>query len=131
MVWAQVEPQVEKALAHGQGDCTTPTRVKEAIRNGNMFLWAMHEGEVVEAICVLSIYEHPPGKKLFIEVLAGRGSASWGDEFEKLLMDYADKIGAFCIEGSCRRGLARYLLRREHWTEKAVIMEITRNGKGE
>ena len=127
MVWPQIEPMIVRALRHGQGDGSTPEYVYKALLEDETVLWVIHDDEDIRAMAVLSITLHPQGKKLNVELLAGEGIDDWGDELETLLMDFRDLLGAYCIEASCRRGLAKYLLRRPLWRQKAVIMEIPSN----
>lgn len=119
---------VDKALSVGQGDTLTVERMLDGIRRGTKMLWTMHEGEDIQAVIVITTPTTSNGVKVWIELLAGAGIDDWGDELEQKLVDYRDEIGAYCIEASCRRGLARYLGRRPRWQEKAVIMEIP-NGR--
>ena len=121
-VWEQMSSQIEKGLRHGQGDSTTSLELKMAIQRGDMTLWVVHEGENIQALIVLSVSVHAAGRKLFVELLAGTGMDEWVGELEGLLKDYRDLLGAFCIEASCRRGLAEKLKRR-NWKTKAVVME--------
>lgn len=117
-----VRPQVEKALSSGQGDATTYEAGLAAIEAGESSLWAVHEGDAIRAVIVLTALSVPAGRKLHVELLAGEGMDEWGDEVEAALEQCRQMVGAFCIESSCRPGLARYLKRRG-WRQKAVVME--------
>ena len=114
---------VERGLRRGQGDGTSAEELYAAIQAGEMSLWAVHAGEDVQAVVVLSVIPIPGGKKLFVQLLAGSNMDEWADELEKVIADCRDILGATCVEASCRPGLARYLGRRG-WRRKAEIMEL-------
>lgn len=114
---------IERALSHGQGDGTSWEHMLAAILMQKMTLWVIHEGDDIVACVVLSVNEHAKGKKVFVQLTAGRDLDRWIDQIEGLLRDYRDLVGAMTIEASCRKGLARRLSRRG-WGKKAVIMEL-------
>lgn len=127
-VWPKVEPQIARALSHGQGDQTNTSVFYSQIMRGAMQLWVMIDDEEIIASCVLSVIDYPDTKKLWVETLSGDGFDEWGDELEELLLDYMNIMGADCIEASCRPGLAKNLQRRRTgWRKKAIIMEL-KNG---
>lgn len=125
-VWEQILPMVERGLSHGQGDCTTPDHVLDAIKRGDMMLWTVHEENEIYAGLVLEIVQHPVKKTLFVVLLAGREMKKWIDKLERLLIDYGKHIGADAIETSCRNGLVRFLSKRG-WYAKATIMAVRAN----
>lgn len=122
-LWPQIGPLLQRALDHGQGDATTIQEVCHGIRSGHMALWAVHEGETITAAIVLSYTPSVRRPKVFVELLAGDGMASWIDELESLVRDYKDLLGADCIEASCRPGLAK-ILNGRGWKRKAIVMEL-------
>lgn len=114
---------IERGLGQGQGDATSPELMLAAIQAGTMSLWAVHEGDEIQAGIVLSVLENPKGKKLYVELLAGTGMDEWVGDLEKTVLEAKALTGAMCVEASCRKGLARYLKRRG-WNQKAVVMEL-------
>lgn len=122
-VWEQILPMVERGLSHGQGDCTTPEHLMDAIKRGDMQLWTVHAGNDIYAGMVLEVVKHPAKKTLFVVLLAGREMGQWIEKLERLLIDYGDHIEADAIETSCRNGMARRLEQRG-WYKKAVIMAV-------
>ena len=122
-VWTKLLPQIERALAHGDGDSTTPGHMLDAVLKGRMQLWAVHEGEEIIAGLIVSARTYTAKTTVVINLLAGRDMDGWADRIEQLLRDLRDLIGADTIEASCRAGLARRLGKRG-WKRKAVIMEL-------
>lgn len=121
-IFDRLQSQVTKALSHGQADGTTEIEMRLAVKAGQMQMWAMHDDEQVYAAMVLSVTQHSTGRKIFVELLAGKNIDDWVADLEALLVDYKELVGAMCIESSCRVGLAKYLKGRG-WKTKAVIME--------
>jgi len=121
-VFDQLGEQINKGLRQGQGDGTTELEMRLAVKSGDMQMWAVHDDESVSAAMILSVTQHSTGRKIFVELLAGKNIDAWVGDLEALLMDYQKLVGAMCVEASCRRGLAKYLKGRG-WKTKAVIME--------
>lgn len=124
-VWPAIEPMIARALRHGQGDNTTPEYVLAAILQGNCMLWIAHEGSDIFGCCVFRIQEHDVCRKIWIDFVAGRDLNRWYHQVHELLLDYVELIGAKCIEGSCRPGMAKFL-KKMGAKQKAIIMESTR-----
>lgn len=122
-VWDSQIDMIESALSHGQGDGTSSTAVFAGIVSGRNLLWAVHRGEDILAVVILSVQSTSKMKKLIVEMIAGREMSLWADEVQKLLIDFKDIIGAACVEASCRPGLARFL-GKTGWSKKAIIMEL-------
>lgn len=116
---------VRRGLAHGEGDGTTAEHIRGRILNGDLILWAAHDGPEVTAAIVLDVMKHPAKTTLFVVLIAGSRFAEWAPQVQALLRDYADIIGADTIEASVRDGLTRWL-DRMGWRRKAVIMEMKR-----
>lgn len=121
-VLAEFAVEVRKALESGQGDATNVADVAESITTGRSRVWVAHDEEGLWGVAVVTIPEYPAGRKVYVELLAGRDMDRWADEMETALQQCAALVDAMCIEGSCRPGLARRL-RRRGWRTKAVIME--------
>ncbi|GEM_PF-2377635 len=124
-VLAQFAPQIAKALRSGQGDAVTPEEVLASILDERAHVWAAHEDGEAQGVVVLSVPEYRAGRKVFVEFLAGGDMDAWADDMEAALRECSDRVGAMCVEASCRPGLARYLKRRG-WKQKAIIMEAPR-----
>jgi len=124
-VLAQFAPQIKKALRCGQGDAVTPEEVLASIVDERAQVWAAHEDGEAHAVVVLSVPQYRVGRKVFVEFLAGGKMNEWADEMESALLECGERVGAMCVEASCRPGLARYLKRRG-WKQKAIIMEAPR-----
>jgi len=122
-IWPKVVGLIERGLRHGQGDGTTSEVLRHRIITGDMLMWAIHDGEDVKGVVILSVNVHATGKKLFVEMLAGRNPEEWQDQLIVLLRDFRDVVGAMCIEASCRRGIVKKLYDLG-WREKAVVMEL-------
>lgn len=122
-VWPQVEPMIQRGLRHGQGDGTTSDALRHKVLVGDMVMWAFHRGVDIIAVVIFSVNQHATGKKLFVEMLAGREHKLWQHELMQLLLDYRDITGSMCIETSCRKGMAKKLSELG-WREKSVIMEL-------
>lgn len=114
---------VKRGLAHGQGDGTTSDHMLGKILKGDLYLWAIIDGEEVLAGVVLSVRVKDTGLKVWVEMLAGKDRDLWADELVELLSDFQKLIGARCVEASCRPGIAR-LMKQMGWREKAVVMEL-------
>lgn len=123
-VWQQILPMVERALAHGAGDCTSADHVLAAIQRGDNELWAIHRSSKIVAGLVISVQRHPAKTTLHVELCAGRDLDDWIEKIEGLLMEYRDLIGADTVEATCRAGLAKRL-RKRGWGAKATIMELS------
>ena len=122
-VFLEVEPMIERALSHGQGDTTNKAELVNGLLSGDLVMWAVHEGDDITAALILSVREYPNKTTLYVELVAGRSLDEWIDDIEGLLRDFAYMRGIDTIEASCRKGLARRLKRRG-WNTKAVIMEL-------
>ncbi len=122
-VWGSAIVGIEKALTKGQSDWTTSTDVLQGILSGKYQLWAIHRGDDVEAVVVVSVDVNNGITKLFVRLIAGSGMDDWIDLLIDNLQRFKEEVGAVCIETSCRPGLAKYL-QKIGWSKKAVIMEL-------
>jgi ABC-type uncharacterized transport system ATPase subunit len=122
-VWQQLQPMIDRALSHGDGDSTTSGHMLAKVLVGQRQLWAIHEGPEIIAGLVISIRTYAAKKTVVIELAAGRDLDRWAEQLEGILRDFRDLAGANTIECSCRAGLARRLLKRG-WISKATIMEL-------
>lgn len=120
-VWKEILPMVERGVRKGQGDHTTPERLLEGIKSGDLVLLIVVDDKI-RAGCIVDILQHHTKKVLFVVMLAGEGMNDWIDALISSLVQYKDAVGADAIEASCRDGLVRYLGKRG-WSKKAVIME--------
>ena len=123
VVWSHHVEMIRKGLSKGQGDGTTEQEMLDEILNGYMQMWAVHSDDDVVAIVVVSIRDFTKTKKVMVNLIAGGELPLWTDDVQSVLLNLKDKIGADCIEASCRLGLAKYLSGKG-WTKKAVIMEL-------
>ena len=119
-VWPDVEAMVERALRHGQGDEVTVDDIRQQAVDGAMGVLVVTLEKVV-GVCVFRIVDAQV-RKVWVDILAGVDLDSWADAIESALNQIKEGIGATCVEGSCRPGLARYLKRRG-WRRKSIIME--------
>jgi hypothetical protein len=117
-------PMIERALSHGAGDCITVGGLYRKCADGELSMWVVHEGDDIIACLILSVHQFEAKRTLFVEILAGRGMDDWIGNVEPLLADCAALLGADTIEASCRLGLARRLVKRGTWKQKAVLMEM-------
>lgn len=129
-VWGQISPMIQDALQHGQGDGMAVDAVLLELAKGTRSLWLIHDGDPeaggfeIKAAVVTSLSEVPGrGHKIYVDLLAGRRMGEWVQELQDALNQAAELTGAFCIEASCRRGLAKYLQQNMGWKVKAIIME--------
>ena len=121
-VWMKLKPMIERGLSSGQGSDTTVDHMLLAVLQGTSMLWvAMQEDDPVAGV-ILRQMETDTGKKLWIDMLAGKDQGLWADQLEILVGDYARLTGSRGIECSCRPGLAR-ILERRGWLKKSIIME--------
>lgn len=124
-IWPTIEPMIARALRHGQGDNTTPEYVLAAILQKLSTLWVAHDGNEILGCVVFRVQEQDVCRKVWIDFIAGRDFMRWYRQTHDLLLDYMEVIGAKCIEGSCRPGMARFL-KKMGSKQKAIIMESTR-----
>ena len=122
LLWPELLPKVERGLAHGQGDSIAPCHILESIVNGDMGMLVAHQGERIQGAAIFEVNQFPTKKVLFVVLVVGEKLLEWIDELEEALKSYRDRVGADCIEASCRDGLVRILSRRG-WGRKATIME--------
>lgn len=122
-VWVQLEPLMARGLRHGQGDETTTTGLLLSLIGGRSSLWVIHLGNTLLAGAIVSLTDHYTGKKIFVDIVAGKNMDLWVDALEEKLLEAKETYGAMCIECSCRPGMARYLSRRR-WKRKAEIMGL-------
>ena len=128
-VWAEVEPMAASGFRHGAGDTITPDEIRASVISGDMEMWAVHDADDITAVVVIQIIERPQGRVLAVVLVAGRGFASWGQQVQELLQEYASLIGADWIEAVARDGMAKWLSRMG-WKRKATLMEL-KNGRQE
>ena len=121
-VLAQFAKQVKRALSSGQGDSVTAEEMLARVMDGRSYVWVAHEDGEPAGVAVLSAPEYRSGRKVFVDFLAGARLDEWVDPMESALLEARERVGAMCVEASCRPGLSRYLKRRG-WKVKAVIME--------
>lgn len=124
-VWPAVEPMIIRALRHGQGDSTTPEYVLSAILRGISSMWVAHDGPEILGCVVFRVEDKDICRKIWIDFVAGKDLPRWYHQVHELLLDYMELVGAKCIEGSCRPGMAR-VLKKMGARQKAIIMESTR-----
>lgn len=118
IVWAALLPEIRKAMAGGTG-----VFLREEVRAGNAQMWVIHQGEDIRAGIVVSVMDGETGRKVFIDLLAGKDMLEWVDELESLLRAFKERTGANRIEAGCRPGLAKRLMSRG-WKKTAVVMEL-------
>ena len=123
IVWPRVLPLIERALARGQGDESTPEDVLSRLATGESQLWVVARESEITAAAVLSVMDSAKKRKLHIDILSGTDMPAWVDQLEDLFRKFKDRVDADCIEASCRPGLARVLSNRG-WRRKAVVMSI-------
>jgi len=126
-VWREVAPMVERGLRHGAGDSTSPAELRAAIATGKMELWAVADGGDIVAIVVLRVVSRVKGVALLVSLVAGRDFDSWGQMISDLVADYAELIGAYTVEATARKGMAKWLAQMG-WRQKAIVMELD-NGR--
>ncbi len=113
---------LKKALKRGQGDGMDVEVIRTGLLTGKQSMWVIHEEEIRAAV-VVSLTEIPTvGEKVVVELLAGEGLSEWADELQDALNQAREISGAFCIEASCRPGLAEFL-KQMGWRVKSMIME--------
>jgi hypothetical protein len=86
-------------------------------------MWVALDGADVVGGIIWSVREVDTGRKIWVEFIFGRDIERWLDDLMDLGRDMKEIVGAYAIEGSCRRGLVR-ILERHGWQQKAVIMEM-------
>jgi len=121
-IWGQVQPMIERALKHAQGDTTSTDDIYEDIVSGDMKLWVVHDNMDVNAVIGFEIKQYPKLRVMFINFISGKNMAEWIDDAEKLLFDYRDLTGCDAIQSSSRPGMVKKLVERG-WKKKATIME--------
>lgn len=122
-VWPQIEPKVLKSLEHGAGDSLSIEKIKTAILSGDMELWAVHEDRDVSAGIILQALQRDKGIALYVVLVAGEGWTKSASQVNQKLKEYAQEIGAYTVEATCRKGMARWL-EELGWKEKAILMEM-------
>lgn len=122
--WEQIAPRLQRALNQGQGDGMPADELRPGFKSQTRQLWAIHDEDNITAVAVVSA-EHLPGvgKKVIVELLEGERMGEWIEQLVFELCGLMEMIGGFCIEASCRPGLAKYM-KRLGWKQKAVIMEF-------
>jgi hypothetical protein len=86
-------------------------------------MWiAVDGGEVLGGI-IWSAHPKDTGTQLWVDFIFGKDMSEWLPGLMDLGRDMKDIVGAYTIEASCRRGLAK-VLERYGWRRKAVIMEL-------
>jgi hypothetical protein len=121
-VWSSQIDMIERGMSRGQADWGSAEDLLDQVLRGSSQLWVVHRGEEVLAVVVFCVRSNEFMTKLFIQLLAGRDMPSWIN-FQSMLQDFAELIGADCIEASCRPGLAKFL-KNHGWKQKAIIMEL-------
>jgi hypothetical protein len=122
-VWPQVEPYLQRALRHGQGDETDAPHVLAALLQGISTMLVAHEDDEVFGAVIMRVSDHDTCRKIWLDFVIGRKMSRWIDQVEDFLREYMEIVDAKCVEGSCRPGIAKVLERRGH-KRKAVIMEF-------
>lgn len=122
--WELFAPLIQKALNQGQGDGMPADEFRPQLVSGAKQLWAIHNQDEIRAVAVISVDERVgAGYKIIVETLGGEGIDDWIGVLVERLQELKEIMGAYCIEASCRPGLARYM-KRLGWSHKATIMEI-------
>lgn len=119
--WPQVEPMIDEALAHGEGDIAETQDILRSVMAGKSSMYVVHDDDrKIAAVMVLSLLE---GKirKMRVDVLAGSDWDAWIDPLEQVLVSVSEHVDAVCIDASCRIGLAKKLAARG-WGKKAIVM---------
>lgn len=115
---------LQKALMKGQGNGMSVGVVLNELERGTRQLWVIHEEMDIQAAVVIALIDVPGrGQKLLVDLLAGNGMDEWVNELQDTLNQAAEVTGAFCIEASCRPGLAEYLKQNMGWKVKAIVLE--------
>jgi hypothetical protein len=123
-VWERVLPQIERGLKHGAGDSTTSDHIRDAVKRGDMTLWAVHEHDDIIAAVVLERARHPAKTALFVVLIAGRDFYRWAPEVNERIKELAELVGADTIEAMVRDGLTHWLADLG-WRRKATLMEMS------
>lgn len=125
VTWREMMPHIRRALRHGQGDDSAISEMLAGIMLGSKELYAARDDDgAVKAIIVLSHNIHLSGINIFVDLAAGSGMDEWVGEVERILREKKELHGALTVEASCRRGLAKRLLKRGHWKTRAIVMEL-------
>lgn len=107
LIWNQVEPLVNKALATGRGELWA-CDVLTLLLSGDMQLWAAFDGQAVKAICITEIVTFPRLKICRVAYVAGSGMRAWLGEID-LIKAWAKSHGCQEIWGGGRKGWSRVL----------------------
>ena len=122
-VWSAAAEAADGGFRHGAGDTITPEEIRQSVISGDMEMWAVHDAEQIAAVVVIQVVGRPQGKVLKVVLVAGREFASWGQQIQELLTEYANLIGAASIEAVARPGMAKWLAQMG-WKRKATVMEL-------
>lgn len=105
-VWPVVAPELERALAHSDGENSLED-VLNSIMNNLMQLWVVREGQQAVAFCVTEINGYRQFKSCRIVLLAGSGIAVWHEVVEHL-EPWAREQGCTVMEAWSRPGFEKY-----------------------
>lgn len=107
LIWNQVEPLVNKALATGRGELWA-CDVLTLLLSGDMQLWAAFDGQTVKAICITEIVTFPRLKICRFAYAAGSDMRVWAQHLDTVKA-WAKAHGCQEIWGGGRKGWSRIL----------------------
>ena len=123
-VWDTLGPWVRRALRHGQGTQTSEPDIIARVMKETSYLWVGTIGEEIVAGIFWSVRRIATGHKIWIDLAVGKEMDLWFEQAQEHFRRLADDIGAKCVEGSCRPGMARRLMRKG-CKQKAIIVEMS------
>lgn len=106
MVWPDVEDFITAAVNRSRGEMTTDD-IKEACKEGRMFLAVAHEGWEVYGAVVSEVRQYPRKRALAVPYMGGREFMKWRKQMGDFLVLGAKNIGADFIEALGRKGWSR------------------------
>lgn len=121
--WAQVEPMIEDALSHSDGEMTA-FDVRRFLDSGDMQLWVAKVGGKVIAAALTEIKNYPRLSVLLVHILKGDGFDDWYEPGMRMFDSYRREMGCAFIEMHGREGWMRKL---KDWRLYSVSMRYVGN----
>lgn len=120
-MWSRVQPFIESALYHNQGELTLLDVLNGLIEGVFHLIVLTDSQDTIQCVAVTEFISYPQYDSLRIILLAGSKSKEWDDRLDVVMVRWAQTNDVTRIEALCRPALSK-VLRPWGYTQAYVVM---------